>query len=297
MAKSINIHQHDMSDFTGCRQKFDLAFNKNIYPKVMSKHINIGGLFARATYHLHRGKSLEWCQAQIALLEDKLALTATNQQLIDDLEIEKTTLICMLSGYDELWMAEDNRGIKIVPECEISVPIGRFRYVMTLDGKIQSPVKRDGNYILEIKTAAQLQANLVKTLPTNFQIKSYSWGLIQWTHRPVIGILYRFIRKPTISKKKTETHDSFLKRLHNDYHERQDFYFYQEQFLLDQSILVDFEKELMQKFKDLEECYRTNRWYKNENQCVSRYGDCRYMTYCCNPTSETLDTFYKIGEN
>ena len=291
--KLIEIHQHDLSDFTACRQKFNLAFNLEYQPKVEFKYINIGGMFARATYHLHRGQTLEWCLAGIDAAEEELKLRATKQEDIDDLEIEKTTLIAMLMGYDDMWMPKDGaEGINILPEYTISVPMGRFRYVMRLDGRIPSPQKERGNWVLEIKTAAQLQADLVKTLPTNFQIKSYCWGLKKWTHRPVIGVFYRFIRKPSIRRTQKETHESFLKRLTQDYLTRKDFYFYQEDFLLDQSVLIDFEKELIQKFKDLENAYKTNRWYKNENQCVSRYGNCKYMPYCMNPTVETLETFY-----
>lgn len=285
----INIHQHDIATFNECRKKFDLSFNRKIFPRKISKFLQIGDLFAQGTFYLHRKVPLANCCAYIDNIAETLKLQAINQEHINEIETDKIICIAMLIGYEQRFMEQK---LNILPEYRIEIPIRKkYLYIMRLDGRIKSHIKE--NWVLEIKSTFAIEKDQITRLPCDFQIKSYCWGLEKWTWKPVIGILYRFIRKPSIKQKQNETIEQFQKRLQKDYVEREDFYFYEEKPLLDRNILNDFEEELYQIFDDLTRCYKTNHWYKTALCGKTKFGECPYFKYCSDPTEETLETFYE----
>ena len=286
----IIVHQHDIATFQECRKRFDLSFNQHIFPRIQKKFIEVGSLFSKSVYYLHKGTPIENCLAYIEQKAEELKLSAVNQERINEIEEDKVTVVAMLNGYNEKFMSQN---VEIIPEYNIKVPIKRkYIYSMTLDGRIKTYQK--DNWILEIKTTASIEKDQITRLPCDFQIKSYAWGLQKWAHKPVKGVLYRFIRKPSIKQKQTETIDQYLKRLMLDYINRKDFYFYEEMPLLDQNIISDFDNEIYQMFDDLNACYKTNNWYKSPLCGKTRYGICPYFQYCSNPIEETLETFYEM---
>jgi len=256
--------------------------------------LSIGDIFAKSVYHLHNGRSIEECWAYIDKLENDIKLELISQEEIDNLETDRAILFAMLGGYEQHFLHKFPN-LKILPEYTTNIPINKkFRYVCRLDGRIINEKKE--NQILEIKTTTQIQKDLIIKLPVNFQILSYYFALKKWLHKPVFGVLYRHIKKPSIRMRQKETPQQFQKRVALEYAEQPEKYFHEEYVIFDKNVLSDFGQELYQKFADLEDCYKTNHWYKNEVSCSTKFGNCPYLQYCINPTQETLDTFYKIGE-
>ena len=285
----IHIHQHDIATFAECRKKFDLSFNKKIVPRKLPKTLQIGSLFAKGIFYLHKGGEIAVCCANVDFIAEQLELRATNQEHINEIETDKITTIAMLIGYEQHFMEQK---LNILPEYHIKIPIQKkYIYIMRLDGRVKTHEKE--NWVLELKTTASIQKNQIERLPCDFQLKSYCWGLQKWTWKKVKGILYRFIRKPSIKQKQNETIEQFQKRLQKDYIEREDFYFYEEMPLLDQNILQDFEEELNQIFSDLTQCYKTNHWYRSPTCGNTKFGECTYFKYCSDPTIETMETYYE----
>ena len=291
----LKIHQHDVSNFMSCRRLFYLSFVLGYEPAVIRKYLNIGDLFARCTYWLHKGEDIGYCMALVDAEQEKIQAQAKSQEQINALETNVQIVQSMLFGYEHHFMSHrDPRALPLIreikPEYAIEIPISdQIIYVCRLDGRIVDIYMKD--WILELKTS-QEQATLVKILPLNFQINSYWWALNRKTESPVSGVVYRFVRKPSIKQKKDASLDEYRQRLMKDYVDRPDFYFGEQQLSFDQTVLNTFEKNLMQIFNDIVECFHTNTWTYNGNHCNNNWGLCPYLDFCKNPTPETLETFY-----
>lgn len=288
MKKLIELHQHDLGNFLFCRQKFNLSFNKKIFPKKLSRAINIGGLFHDGTYILHKGGTLDDCWEYIGVkiitLKDKLL----SQKDIDEVDEDNMVITGMLTGYERIFLNK-YPDLIIYPEYKIWLDVPPFRFVCTIDAYIKNQGKP---WILELKTTTSITEDTIINLPVNFQILSYYYILrYKWLYKPVIGVIYRHIKKPSIRLKKTETKIEFQDRILREYDD--DSYFNEEIIRFDESLLDDFKIEFYQKIEDLKHCYKTGYWFKNEQNCNIKYGPCPYLKFCTQPTQETLDMWYK----
>jgi hypothetical protein len=309
---NVDLHQHDLSNFLHCPFKYKMANVDKIIPRGVRKAINIGDLFAKCVYFLHNGEGIATCMAYVNDLQKPLLDKAINQSQVDQLETSVTIVQSMLFGYETRFLNKDNIKVtkynqqggiegfdeikieKIIPEYKIEVPfiVGNYHYnyINRLDGNIITSVNP---WILELKTTSQIDSDLIQKLNTNFQINSYWFAKITKDQHIVDGVLYRYIRKPSIRLNKGETPQKFRIRLSKDYQDRPEFYFYEESLYFNQNAITNFIKDLRLYFEDLTRCYVTGTWQRRGTACDSNYGLCEYLKYCSNPTEETLRTFYE----
>jgi len=312
----IDIHQHDMANFLMCPVKFQVNNVLNYHPRGISKALNIGDLFAKCVYWLHKGTPIAECMAYVDKKQEDLILLATGQEAVDELETSVVTVQAMLNGYKETFLEKKTINItkfnnaggiegfeeitikEIFPEYHITVPIkiGNyvFNYVNRLDAKIITIDNRV--FILELKTTSQFDSDLVKKLNTNFQINSYWFALNEKEKVKVDGILYRYIKKPSIKQKQNETLDNYRKRIMLDYLDRPDNYFKEECLFFNQEMTAKFKKNMNYWFTELLRCYLMNEWVPRGVACDAHFGLCEYIKYCNEPTKDTLMSFYKKGE-
>lgn len=295
--KEIRMHQHDLANFLMCPRKYKLS--REYRPLAMRKAINIGGLFANCVYWLHQGKDVEECMLYVNNYQEEFLSKATSQYQLEELETSIVIVQSMLLGYNRKFIKEYHAGVPIIasisPEHMLEVPIiiggFKFVYVNRLDGLVYDSF---GNpWILELKTTAQFDKDLFDKLPTNFQINSYWFALAMLQAKPIAGVLYRYILKPSIRQKKTETKYQFRTRLMLDYETYQDEYFKETSIYFEQPNIVEFKKDMNIYFNELARAYVLDRWEKRGTACESKYGLCEYIKYCGDPTEETLQTFYE----
>jgi hypothetical protein len=315
----IKLHQHDLSNFLQCPQKYYLSNVLNRYPLgAMKAAINIGDLFAKCVYWMHKGTPLSECLTFVHKLQDEQLVKATKPEVIEELETRVVTVQAMLQGYESHFLKSDlikvtkyneRGGIegfneikidKIIPEYTLShqFEFGSyvFEYICRLDGKIIINNTNTNSWVLELKTAAQIDGDLLKKLNTNFQINSY-WMMLELCDlTPVDGVLYRHIKKPSIKQTKKETIEQYQKRLMLDYLERPENYFHEESLYFNKPALESFKFNFQQYLQSLLMCYATNIWECRGTSCDTNFGLCQYLPYCSNPTEETLNTFFKVGE-
>ena len=282
--KYIELHQHEINSFLQCKQKFDLMVNKRLRSRVSSKPFKIGGLFAKGAEMIHNGIQIEIVSAFIDEQESKSKIYCKSQEEFNEIETDKIIVTSMLYGYFENF---DIKGI--IPEYQICIPINDYKIICRLDGRKKNNNK---DWILELKTSSQIEKNLFDKLPVDFQIKAYYWALQKWSRKFPEGIIYRYIKKPSIRQRKNERLDQFQKRLLLEYLNEKEKYFYEQRIYFDKLIYEDFEKEIVDILNDISNCYKTNKWYKSGFGCTI-YNNCQYLKYCSNPTQETLETFYE----
>ena len=82
-----------------------------------------------------------------------------------------------------------------------------------LAGKVDGIVRQDGQYfLLEHKTASQIDASYLERLWTDFQITLYAWYLEQTLGITVSGIIYNVLVKAKLRQGKGETEAEFEAR-------------------------------------------------------------------------------------
>jgi len=290
--EQIILRQHNIAAFLQCRRKFDLQVNQGWRPRTFATYIDIGSLFDKSVAEYHRGKPVEECMIAIDQEYNEMLLNATTQEKIDDLENSKIITQGMIYGY-----CNNFYQINIEPHYKISVPIGKYgrkkhRLFCELDGLYR---RGKENWIVEIKTATSIDKNYIKRLDTDFQMNCYFYALRKWLRKPIVGVLYRVVRKPSIRQKRNENIEQFRKRLMLEYVEKKDDYFYEEKIYKNQKALREFSDEIEQIFEDIKMAYKTKRWYRSGQKCAI-YGECAYLKYCNDPTEETLETFYEKEE-
>lgn len=312
---NISLHQHDMDSFLRCPFKYYIKNVMGYRPRGIKKALNIGDIFAQCVYFLHKGEDLAKCMLYVNDLQKPLIERATNQEQINELETSAIVVQSMLMGYEtrflnknEIKVTKYNQqgGIdgfdeiiiqKIIPEYKLEIPwtVGNyhFNYVNRLDGKI---ITDDSLWILEIKSTTLIDGDLLQKLNTNFQINSYWFSMLYNEQQEIDGVLYRYIRKPSIKQKKDESLEKFRIRLSKDYNERPEFYFHEESLYFDQLQIKNFTKDMNIHFEELTRAYVTQNWVKRGTACDSNFGLCPYLKYCSKSTQETLDTYYEKGE-
>ena len=308
----IDLHQHHMDNCLRCPFKYYMANVLKYMPIGIKKALNIGDVFSQCVYFLHKGEDLAKCMLYVDTLQKPLIERATSQEKIDELITSSIVVQSMLMGYETRFLNSnkikvtkynEKSGIegfdeieiqKIIPEYKLEVPfrVGNYHYnyINRIDGKIltlQNP------WILEIKSTTLIDEDLIIKLNTNFQINSYWFSILYADQQKIDGVLYRYIRKPSIKQKKGETLEKFRIRLSKDYIERPEFYFYEESLYFNQTSIINFKKELQSFFEELTRSYITGIWPRKGTACDMNFGLCEYLKYCSNPTEETLRTYYE----
>src|SRR5581483_4010829 len=82
-----------------------------------------------------------------------------------------------------------------------------------LSGKVDGIVRIGGDYfILEHKTAGQLDGDYLEKLWTDFQITIYAYYIEQTMRIPITGVLYNVLVKAKLQQGKGETEDEYEAR-------------------------------------------------------------------------------------
>jgi len=85
--------------------------------------------------------------------------------------------------------------------------------VSKLAGKVDGIVQiGESYYLLEHKTASNIDASYIERLWTDFQITMYAWYVKNTLGIPVIGIIYNILGKAKIQQSKGETEAEYEAR-------------------------------------------------------------------------------------
>jgi len=294
----IRLHQHDLANFLSCPAKYNLSHNLKLENKIIKKAINIGDLFAKGVELIHfSNNKLADAMLLVNKQQEKLLNSAISQEQINDINTDTSSVQAMLYGYEKQFLRDDK--YKIQPEHKIEWVLKKFGvmivYICRLDGRLLDKNNIPG--ILEIKTSAKVQKDLLLELPTNFQINSYWLSNYRANKEQAKYVLYRFVCKPTIRQTQKENAEQFQKRVIGEYEKNTQKYFFQERLEFDINSIKRFEVDINLAFEDLIMCHIKNKWPHRGTACMEKYGSlCPYIRYCGNPTEETLDTYYIKGE-
>ena len=208
---------------------------------------------------------------------------------------EKDTLIlntvfALAGGYKnyyEEWLAT----IKVESiELSFSVPLrnpntGAISTACEIAGKIDKIIAINGEtWIPDHKTTGRMpDRNFLKLSP---QGDTY---IIALKERGIEakGLIWDYIRKPSIRMTQKETPETFKDRLIKDIADRPEFYFQQIQVQRWDSDIALTQLDVWQCHKNLMTCHRDGIWPRYTCACNNMYGTCPFLPLCADDNDLT----------
>ena len=290
--------------FRNCRKACEYRYLRNLVPLEKDHNMAFGSVIHDCLEIWHGERELEKVIAHI----DR---TYANR-IKDDKQLADWHLAtAMMTSYSERYATEgfDVQALEETFEGSIINPdTNAASRSFVLAGKVDGLVIQDGQYfLLEHKTAAQVDAAYLERLWTDFQIILYAWYLEQTLGIKITGIIYNVLvkaklrqskgeteaefetrRAELIAKSKTgkssakrkmpETDEAFQGRLRAKYDEPG--MFHREELYVSRDQFTELRSELWELSKAMLDARRRNTFYRNTAFCFQYGRACPYYPLC-----------------
>jgi hypothetical protein len=254
-----------------CPMKFKLRQVDRLRPRIKREGLAVGGL-----YHIGRELGED---VMLDRLDEYLPL---DQYDADKQMINRAILLGMLRAA-ESWF--DNPA-EMEHEPEWLLPIinpdtGRQSKKFLTGGKADG-IGWDGLIwcVIEEKTTAQRWSKSdIDKLPLDRQVLNEVSNLQRARNITVSQVRYRYILKPYIKQKQTESTRQYCDRVMEDYAERPEFYLHEERLYVEQERVIEWERDLWRLAQVIDHTQKHNAWYRNTSRCAE-WGGCSYLPIC-----------------
>lgn len=278
--------------FKNCRKKYKERYENEIVPFGQLDH----NLFLGSVIH----NALEtWYKTGDAL------------KTIDEIPDDQLLAKAMMVSYIEKYKSEPFEVIFVEKQFQgdiINPKTGHKSNTFELWGKVDVVVKQKGlYYIMEHKTASNVNANYLDKLWTDFQTILYSDYIEKTTGLKISGIIYNILGKSGIIQGKGETEEEYKERYENlcaknksgkssakqkiaesneDFYNRllknykEKDYFIREYLYIPKNQFKELQFELWDLTQSLLEARREGRYYKNSEYCFNWKKECGYYALC-----------------
>lgn len=306
--------------FRNCRKACEYRYVLNLRPRTKDGNLTFGALIHECLQLWHQDRDLSEVLDHIdRSCPDRLA----NDNQRKDWHLARA----MLTGYAARYLTEDFEVVVLEKNFEgpiINPKTGAASKSLRLAGKVDGIVRvGKGYYLLEHKTAAQIDSDYIERLWTDFQITIYAHYIEKTLGLPIAGVIYNVLVKAklqqgkgeteeefqarraeliaksksgtsTAKRKMPESDDDFQARLAAKYAEpemfhREMLYLSREQF----EVLSGELWELTQQFLDAR---RRCVFYQNTAFCFHHNRPCSYFPICrSNGNPNVIDNLYEIA--
>jgi hypothetical protein len=306
------------SQFRNCRKATEWRYLHQLVPLERDRNLHFGSLIHQCLQAWHQRRDL----AEVLALIDRLCPS----RLQDENQCRDWHLATgMMKAYAARYATEDFEVIALEQNFEgpiINPATGAASRSFVLAGKVDGVVRiGSDHFLLEHKTASQLDADYLERLWTDFQITLYAYYVEQALGIPITGVIYNILvkaklqqgkgeteeefqarraellaksktGKTTAKRKLLETEEEFQQRLAEKYAEpgmfhREMLYLSRDRFDILRSELW----ELTQAFLDAR---RRGVFYQNTSFCFNYHRPCAYFALCrSNGNPNVLENFYQ----
>jgi len=195
--------------FRNCRKAVDWRYLQQLVPLEHDRNLHFGSIIHECLQTWHQRRDLEEVLALIGRL-------CPNRLQDENQRRDWHLATAMMRGYAARYPAEEFEILALEKTFEgpiINPATGAASRSFVLAGKVDGIVRIGGEYfILEHKTAAQLDGDYLEKLWTDFQITIYAHYIEQTMGIPITGILYNVLVKAKLQQGKGETEDEFQAR-------------------------------------------------------------------------------------
>ena len=300
-----------LKTFRNCRKMYDLRYNRGLVPLEEDESLALGSAFHGCMERWYKRPAGEPVEQVIKAIHDYID-SIYPDRLTDDRQRKCWHLLrSMFTAYVNRYRSEDFEVVAV--EQEFSAPIinpetNCASRTFIMSGKVDTVVLKDGQYfIVEHKTASNIDSGYIERLPMDFQINLYSDYLGRARNMKIAGVLYNVVgkamlkqgkgeteeefqarRAELIAKSKTgkssakrkmpESDEDFQERLSGKYQEegmfhRELLYFYPDQFNVLHAEVWELTQQLLL-------ARRTGFWYMNSDYCFHYNKPCAYFPIC-----------------
>ncbi len=196
------------------------------------------------------------------------------QKLELDLAMAEALILPYMDHYPEDFTQKRWEGV----ESEFANDWNGFLLRGKMDGIYQ--VKKS-YWLLETKTKSRIEeGTLSDALAFDFQNLFYLLNAEIMLGKPIKGVLYNIVRRPSLRQKQLETMGEFCARIKQDVLDKPEHYFKRFEIVYDKDTRKQFAQELKWKLRDFKAWSRGEiPTYKNETACTAKWT-CRYLSAC-----------------
>ena len=198
-----------LNTFRNCPRKSKNRYLDNLRPRERAEALSFGSVIHTAIELWYRSPDTE------SRLPDVLAYIddAFENRVVDpNLMVQWHLATAMIRGYAERYATEDFEVVEVEKEFvgEIRNPdTGRQSQTFRIAGKVDGIVRcHDGLYLLEHKTASNVDASYLDKLWTDTQIALYCYYLRELGY-PIVGVIYNVLLKSRLKQGKGETQEEY----------------------------------------------------------------------------------------
>jgi len=312
-----------LNTFRNCPRKYKHRYLDHLRPRSKAEALSFGGIVHAAIEHWYRGAGTADHRSSVRGFID----SQFTDKAVDDSQKASWQLArAMLDGYVERYEAEEFKIVEVEKEfsCVIRNPSsGRSSQTFVMAGKADAIVQcHDGMYLLEHKTAANVDANYLDKLWTDTQIALYSYYLRELGY-PIVGVIYNVLLKSRLKQSRGETQDEFEAR-HAElacknksgkstakrqmpetdaefqarlaqWYSRPEA-FHREFIYLSEDRLAMLQDEVWEITQQYLDARRRGKWLLNTSNCFSYQRPCEYLPYCQSGfNSNVANNLYEIA--
>ena len=195
--------------FRNCRKAVDWRYQQHLVPLQRDRNLHFGSLIHQCLEAWHmRGDLTEVLALIVGLCPNRLH--------DEDQRRDWHLATAMMTAYATRYAADDFEIVALEKNFEgpiINPATGAASRSFVLAGKVDGIVRIGNDYfILEHKTAGQLDGDYLEKLWTDFQITIYAHYIEATMGIPITGILYNVLVKAKLQQGKGETEEEYQSR-------------------------------------------------------------------------------------
>ncbi len=304
--------------FRNCRKAVEWRFIEQLLPLLRDHNLHFGSL-------IHDCLELWHGERNLAKVLDRIDRLCPSRAQDEDQKRDWFNAAAMMTAYAEHYPTEEFEIVALEKTFQgpiVNPATGAASRSFLLAGKIDGIVRIGGDYfVLEHKTASQLDADYLEKLWTDFQITLYAHYIEQTLGIPITGILYNILvkarlqqgkgetveefelrraellaksksGKTTAKRKLPETDEEFQQRLAEKYAEST--MFHREMLYLSRDRFDILRSELWELTQAFLDARRRGVFYQNTAFCFNYQRPCAYFALCrSNGNPNVIDNFYQ----
>lgn len=305
--------------FRNCRKACEWRYVKELVPINRNHNLSFGSLMHSCLETWHGGSGLD---VVLDLIDRSLPNRSQDELEKSDWHLARA----MMMGYAERYPAEDFEIVALEKTFEgriINPATGASSRSLQIAGKVDGIVRIGWDYyILEHKTASQLDADYLERLWTDTQITLYCHYVEQTLGIKIAGVIYNVLvkaklqqskgeteaefevrraellaksktGKTTATRKMPESDTDFQSRLLAKYSEPE--MFHREMLYLSRDQFDSMKSDLWELTQQFLDSRRRRVFYRNTSFCFQYHRACSYFPLCrANGSENVIANFYEV---
>jgi hypothetical protein len=192
--------------FRNCRKAVDWRYLQQLVPLRRDRNLHFGSIIHECLEAWHQRRDLDEVLALIYRL-------CANRLQDENQHRDWHLATAMMRAYAVRYAADDFEIVALERNFQgpiVNPATGAASRSFMLAGKVDGIVRIGGEYfVLEHKTAGQIDGDYLEKLWTDFQITIYAHYIEQTMGIPITGILYNVLVKAKLQQGKGETEEEF----------------------------------------------------------------------------------------